>query len=216
MSQMLSMIVYSDVVCPWCYVGKRRLEAARAFAGMPDVRLLWRPFELNPELPAGGVDRKVYRAAKFGPAQSAVRDARMTEIGRACNIAFAFERVLRTPNTRLAHRLIWEADRQSCQDEVVERLFRGYFEEGRDIGARHVLEDIAAEAGMERAAAHRALGDDVSLAAVVALEHEGLQRGISGVPFFLLPGATVVTGAQSPEFWHARLGRTQIAGSAPA
>jgi predicted DsbA family dithiol-disulfide isomerase len=214
MSPTLSVIVYSDVVCPWCYVGKRRLEAALAMPGMPDVRLLWRPFELNPQMPAQGVDRRAYRAAKFGAAEGAARDRHMTETGRALNIAFAFERVLRTPNTRLAHRLIWEAERQGRQDAVVERLFRGYFEEGRDIGAAQVLEDIAGQAGMDLEAARQALREEASLAAVVALEREGLRCGISGVPFFVLPGAGAVSGAQPPEFWQATLAHREIAASA--
>jgi predicted DsbA family dithiol-disulfide isomerase len=211
MSEALSIVVYSDVVCPWCYVGKRRLEAALVAADMPQVNLLWRPFELNPQLPAEGIDRDVYRAAKFGAGRGAALDARMAETGNACGIAFAFERILRTPNTRLAHRLIWEADRQSRQDAVVERLFQGYFEQGRDIGARRVLEDIAAEAGMEAVGARRALSEDASLAAVMDLEFEGRRRGIEGVPFFVLPGEFAVSGAQPPEFWQRMLPRVGFA-----
>jgi predicted DsbA family dithiol-disulfide isomerase len=198
----LSIVVYSDVVCPWCFVGKRRLEAALAEPGMPgDVRLLWRPFELNPDLPAEGIDRKAYRARKFGAERSARLDARMLETGREVRIQFAFERMLRTPNTRLAHRLIWEADRQGRQNELVEGLFTGYFEQGLDIGQRQVLEGIAAQAAMDAASVRRALLDDASLRAVIDLERQGLSQHITGVPYFLLPGAFSVSGAQPPEFW---------------
>src|SRR5256885_2710303 len=133
----LPITVYSDVICPWCYVGKRRLEAAVASPGMPvGVEFTWRPFELNPDMPAEGVERKVYRTRKFGEVRSAELGVKMGITGRELGIEFAFDRMRRTPNTRLAHRLIWEADRQDRQDAVVERLFHGYFEEGLDIGQR--------------------------------------------------------------------------------
>ena len=109
----------------------------------------WRPFELNPDMPAEGIERKAYRARKFGEARSAELDRNMVETGRELGIDFAFDRMQRTPNTRLAHRLIWEADRQGRQDALVERLFHGYFEEALDIGAPEVLKAIAAEAGLE-------------------------------------------------------------------
>jgi predicted DsbA family dithiol-disulfide isomerase len=150
MSDPLSIVVYSDVICPWCYVGKRRLEAALGDPGMPaQVRFAWRPFELNPDMPAEGVERRTYRQRKFGEARSAELDRTMAETGRELGIAFAFDRMQRTPNTRLAHRLIWEADRQGRQDALVERLFRGYFEEALDIGAPEILERLAAESGLE-------------------------------------------------------------------
>jgi predicted DsbA family dithiol-disulfide isomerase len=125
MSDPFAITVYSDVICPWCYVGKRRLEAALGGPNLPDrIDFTWRPFELNPDMPAQGMERKLYRASKFGEARSAELDARMAETGREAGIEFAFDRMQRTPNTRLAHRLIWEADRQGRQDAVVERLLR--------------------------------------------------------------------------------------------
>src|SRR6185436_19733919 len=142
----LSITVYSDVICPWCYVGTRRLEAALGGAGMPaSLRLSWRPFELNPDMPAEGVERKAYRVRKFGEARSAELDRNMAQTGRELGIEFAFDRMRRTPNTRLAHRLIWEAGRQDWQDALVERLFHGYFEEALDIGAPEILRRLAAE-----------------------------------------------------------------------
>jgi len=161
----------------------------------------WRPFELNPDLPVEGIERAVYRNRKFGAAASAALDAKMVKAGRELGIAFAFERMSRTPNTRLAHRLIWEAERQCRQNELVERLFAGYFERGLDIGARQVLESLATEAGLETRGVHRALDDGESLAAVIDLELEGLRLGVAAVPFFILPGPFGVSGAQPPEFW---------------
>ena len=206
MSDPLPIIVYSDVICPWCYVGKRRLEAALAEPGMPTgVQFSWRPFELNPDMPAEGIERKVYRARKFGEARSAELDERMSGTGREVGIAFAFDRMQRTPNTRLAHRLIWEAGRQQGQDAVVERLFHGYFEEGLDIGRADVLEGIAVEAGLEADGVHRALTASDSLEAVSSLEQQGYGMGIQGVPFFILMAKYGISGAQPPEFWREAL-----------
>jgi predicted DsbA family dithiol-disulfide isomerase len=202
----LSITVYSDVICPWCYVGKRRLEAALPEPGMPaPIRLTWRPFELNPDMPAEGVERKVYRTRKFGTARSAELDARMLATGREVGIAFAFEEMKRTPNTRLAHRLIWEADRQRRQEAVVDRLFAAYFEEGLDIGRADVLAQIAAAAGLEAGGTTQALSGSESLEAVSGLEQQGYAMGIQGVPFFILLGKYAVEGAQPPEFWREAL-----------
>src|SRR4029078_12390157 len=165
----------------------------------------WRPFELNPDMPAEGVERKVYRTRKFGEARSAELDVKMASTGRELGIEFAFDRMRRTPNTRLAHRLIWEADRQDRQDAVVERLFHGYFEEGLDIGQADVLEAIATEAGLESNGVDRALTGSDSLEAVTKLEQQGYAMGIQGVPFFILLAKYGISGAQPPEFWREAL-----------
>jgi predicted DsbA family dithiol-disulfide isomerase len=204
----LSIVVYSDVICPWCYVGKRRLEAALASPGMPEaLRFSWRPFELNPDMPAEGVERKAYRMRKFGEARSAELDRNMLQTGRELGIDFAFERMQRTPNTRLAHRLIWEAGRQDRQDAMVERLFHAYFEEALDIGAPEVLRNLAAECGLAADGVDKALTEARSLDAVVQLEERGHQLGIQGVPFFVLLQKYGVSGAQPPDFWRDALPR---------
>lgn len=205
MPQPLAIIVYSDVICPWCYVGKRRLEAALADARMPGVQLAWRPFELNPDMPPEGMERQLYRARKFGAERSAELDRNMAQVGREAGIAFAFDRQQRTPNTRLAHRLILEAGRQGRQDAVVTRLFRAYFEEGLDIGSADVLARVATETGLDPAGATEALGSPESLKEVIALEEQGRRMGIEGVPFFILAGKYGVSGAQPPEFWREAL-----------
>jgi predicted DsbA family dithiol-disulfide isomerase len=202
----MPIVVYSDVICPWCYVGKRRLEAALSDPGMPAaVDLAWRPFELNPDMPAEGIERRVYRARKFGEARSAELDAAMAETGREVGIAFAFPRMQRTPNTRLAHRLIWEAGRQGAQGATVNRLFRAYFEEGLDIGSTAVLESLAAEAGLEAEGVKTALTGAESLQAVGELEQQGYAMGIQGVPFFILLAKYGISGAQPPQFWRETL-----------
>jgi predicted DsbA family dithiol-disulfide isomerase len=221
MSDPLPIVVYSDVICPWCYVGKRRLEAALASPGMPaQVNFSWRPFELNPDMPAEGIERKVYRARKFGAARSAELDVRMGETGREVGIDFAFDRMQRTPNTRLAHRLIWEADRQGRQERqnaIVDRLFRAYFEEGLDIGSPATLERLAAEAGLDAEGVRAALTGSESLEAVTELEQQGYRMGIQGVPFFILLAKYGISGAQPPEFWRETLPKVAAeAASAPA
>ena len=215
MPEPLSITVYSDVICPWCYVGKRRLEAALSSPGMPTgIEFTWRPFELNPDMPAEGIERRIYRANKFGEARSAELDLRMADTGREVGIAFAFDRMQRTPNTRLAHRLIWEADRQGAQDALVERLFHAYFEEGVDIGRADVLTALAAEAGLEPDAVERALDGSESLQAVTKLEQQGYAMGIQGVPFFILLAKYGISGAQPPEFWREALPKIAAEASA--
>jgi predicted DsbA family dithiol-disulfide isomerase len=215
----IPITVYSDVICPWCYVGKRRLEAALAEVS-PSVTghmsFSWRPFELNPDMPAEGMERRSYRAAKFGDARSTELDLKMAETGRELGIAFAFDRMQRTPNTRLAHRLIWEAGRQGRQDAMVERLFHGYFEEGLDIGATDTLRSLADKCELDAKGVEQALTGDDSLKAVTKLEQEGYSLGIKGVPFFLLLHKYGVSGAQPPEFWRDALPKIAAEATAAA
>src|SRR6185436_10556703 len=160
------------------------------------------------------VERKVYRARKFGEARSAELDLKMAETGRELGIEFAFDRMQRTPNTRLAHRLIWEAGRQGRQNAVVERLFHGYFEEGLDIGRADVLESVATEAGLEAGGVERAVKGVDSLEAVTRLEQQGYAMGIQGVPFFILLEKYAISGAQPPEFWREALPKIAAEASA--
>jgi predicted DsbA family dithiol-disulfide isomerase len=217
MAAPLPITVYSDVICPWCYVGKRRLESALGSVQMPsEVSLAWRPFELNPEMPAEGIARSEYRERKFGAERAAELDRNMTAIGREVGIDFAFDRMQRTPSTRLAHRLIWEAGRQDRQDAIVDRLFRAYFEEALDIGSTETLTRLAAEAGLEADGVVRALAGDESLQAVDELEQQGYRMGIQGVPFFIVMGKYGISGAQPPELWRDALPRFAAEAAAPA
>lgn len=199
----IPVTIYSDVICPWCFVGKRRLEAALDAPGMTQqVAITWRPFELNPDMPEDGMDRAEYRARKFGPEKAAEHDQRMAETGFEVGIGFDFERMKRTPNTRLAHRLIWLAERQGAQAQnaLVERLFNAYFTEGADIGRAEVLLDLAAEAGLAPIS-RGALENEMTLEAVLDQEDRGIAMGIRGVPFFLLVDKYAISGAQPPELW---------------
>lgn len=192
--------VISDVICPWCYVGKRRLEKAIALSGRQDVRVRWHPFQLNPRMPMGGVDRMAYRTAKFGSwERSLALDAQVAEAGRGEGIAFAHHKMLRTPNTLDAHRLIRLADTDGVQDAVVEAVFRAYFTDGRDIGDRAVLLDVAAAAGLDRGRAETLLAGAADLDAVRREEAEAQRRGVTGVPFFVINGTVALSGAREPE-----------------
>ncbi len=187
--------IYSDVVCPWCYVGKRRLERALTqFGG--EARVTWRPFQLNPTMPVEGVDRKTYLEAKFGSLEAFERlEAQVIEAGASERIPFAFDRIKRTPNTLAAHRLIWHAQQHERQDEVVEALFHAYFVEGQDIGNIEMLAQVAAQAGLERTGTEGFLNGDGGIADVRAEEAAGHRLGIRGVPYFVMNGAYAISGA---------------------
>lgn len=199
--------VYSDVICPWCFIGKRRLEQALEQMGSgPRVQVTWRPFQLNPTMPKGGLDRRSYLEAKFGGSASVKRmEERVVQAGEAEGIEFAFDRIARTPNTFAAHRLIWFAGQQGCQDEVVESLFYSYFTEGRDIGSFDSLTEIAAGCGLNPAEVAGFVASDRGAQEVRAEEATGHRLGIRGVPYFLLNGSLSISGAQPPDIVLAAL-----------
>ena len=195
MPQELAIEIASDVICPWCYIGKRRLEKALTLInGEAQPTLQWLPFELNPDMPAGGMPRAEYRRAKFGSLERAKElDARVVAEGRTAGIEFAFERIERTPSTRAAHELIDLAQRQGKANGVVDALFRAYFEEAKDIGDGTVLAHIATRhevSGWPGQARHEEVG---------ALEDEVRRLGISAVPTFIFARRFGVSGAHPPE-----------------
>lgn len=195
MSTMLSIDVYSDVICPWCYVGQRRLERAlQQLTESVTARVLWRPFQLNPTMPKEGMDRVAYLEAKFGSLDAFRQlEEHVSAAGESEQIAFAFEKIGRTPNTFNAHRLIWYAGQQGCQDAVVQSLFRGYFEEGADIGSAAVLTQLASRAGLS---AEPFLAGEAGTGEVREEETAGHRLGIRGVPYFIFAGAYAMSGAQ--------------------
>ena len=199
-----SITVYSDIICPWCFVGKRQLEAA--LATMPDEErppLTWRPFELNPNMPAEGIARVDYRAAKFGKAKSDELDARLVDVGRAVGIVFNFEQQPRTPNSRRAHQLIWAAERHDLQDGVVEHLFSAYFEQGEDISKDSVLKRIGNEVGLPADEVEQAIRSEDVAKQVASLEQTAAHIGVQGVPFFIIAEKYALSGAQPPEQWQS-------------
>lgn len=210
----LHIDVYSDVICPWCYVGKRRLERAlQVWDGAP-VNIRWRPFQLNPTMPRDGMDRRQYLEAKFGgpEAARAIYD-QVAGAGVAEGIQFAFERIVRTPNTFAAHRLIWWAGHHGKQDEMVEILFRRYFLDGGDIGDFESLSQAAADVGLDRAIVETCLTGEEGVEEVRREEALGHQLGIRGVPYFVINGTSALSGAQPPEQLVAAF-RDSVAGSA--
>ena len=187
--------IASDVVCPWCYIGKRRLQKALAeLGGEVEARIEWLPFQLNPQMPEGGMARAEYRRAKFGSLERARSlDARVAQEGAGEGIAFAFERIERTPNTSAAHRLIELAQREGKGQGVVDALFRAYFEEARDIGDPAVLESISTSNNVQ------GWPGQADAQGVAALEETMRGFGISAVPTFIFARKFGVSGAHPPE-----------------
>jgi len=195
----LSVDVVSDVMCPWCYIGKRRLEKAAAQAEM-EIDIRWRPYQLDPTIPPEGKDRKLYLAEKFGSPEKAdeiYQNVRMA--GEMEGLAFAFEQIEVSPNTLDAHRLIRWAAGAGVQDAVVEKLFSAYFLEGRRIGETEVLVDIARSAGMDGDLVAELMAGDSDRQKVMEEIELARRMGVSGVPTFIVGGRYAVVGAQSPE-----------------
>ena len=197
----LTIDIVSDVVCPWCYIGKRHVEAA--LAGLPDVTnvvIRWHAYELNPDLPSEGVERAAYLERKFGgPARAAQIYARVRDAGERAGIAFDFDAIVRQPNTREAHRLIAWAQARGDADALVERLFRAYFIEGRDLTDRETLIALAADAGVDAEAARNWLASGRGVSEIAQAEARARELGITGVPFFIFDGRIGLSGAHPPE-----------------
>lgn len=195
---MMRVEVVSDVICPWCFIGKRHMERALALLAEEGMRfsVAWRPYQLNPDMPAGGVARTAYRTAKFGSlARAQALDEGVINAGEAAGVAFDFARMERTPNTVDAHRAIRLAGEAGLQDVMVERLFGAYFQQGRDIGDRAVLLAIALDIGMDP----RQLAGDDGRSEVLAEDMTARRAGLNGVPSFLMEGYLLFSGAMPSE-----------------
>jgi predicted DsbA family dithiol-disulfide isomerase len=188
--------VVSDVVCPWCYLGEKRLETALAEEPQP-LTVRWRPYQLDPTIPEGGVDRAEYMEKKFGKSGrlQTVHD-NLVRLGAEVGLSFAFDRIKRAPNTLDAHRVIRWSAATGAQGKVVDRLFRAYFIEGRDIGERSVLVEIASECGLDAAIVDKLLAEGADVDTVRQEIAEAQELGISGVPFFIFADRLAVAGAQ--------------------
>jgi predicted DsbA family dithiol-disulfide isomerase len=207
--------IVSDTICPWCFIGKRRFERALTEHGVTGIEIGWRPFQLNPTMAPEGMERAAYLKAKFGDANriSGVYD-RVREAGEGEGIAFAFDRIRRTPNTVDSHRLIRWGAGAGRQDQVVEALFRRYFLDGGDIGDRGILAEVAAEAGLDQADIRRRLESDADRDAVLAEDNMAREMGVDGVPCFIFERKFAVVGAQEPEVFAQVFAR--LAGEAEA
>jgi predicted DsbA family dithiol-disulfide isomerase len=197
----LHIDVISDVICPWCYIGKRRLEKAIAMLDdSPSIQVRWLPFQLNPSMPREGISRREYRAKKFGSWEySQQLDAKVKAVGEAEGIRFAFDWIERTPNTLDAHRLIWLAGKRGIQDAVVEALFQAYFTAGRDISDRSTLIDVVAVAGLDRHQCEAVLDGTDGLDAIKEVGKLADRFRVEGVPFFIVNGKATLSGAQPKE-----------------
>jgi predicted DsbA family dithiol-disulfide isomerase len=198
--QTLQIDVFSDVVCPWCFIGKRRLEEALALYAQrrpqgPSVLVRFKPFELNPQLPEDGVSREQYLNEKFG-ARAAQIYERVSAVGQSVGIAFAFNAIERQPNTAKCHALLMLAQDPALQFNLKEALMRAYFLLGKDLSKDQTLRSIALEVGMSNPSIEQSLSDPVVMGWVKDQERAAAELGISGVPFFVFNGRLAVSGAQ--------------------
>jgi len=199
---MIKLDILSDPICPWCLIGKRRLDAALAERPGHPFSIEYHPFQLNPDMPPEGMDRKDYLETKFGgKARAAEVYARIDEAAQESGIEIDWGRIPRVPNTLDAHRLIHWAGIEGRQLPVVSALFDAYFLESRDIGDRDVLADIADGAGLDAAMIHRLLEGDAERAEVAARDAHARERGVTGVPTHIIAEQHVVPGAQPTDLW---------------
>ena len=199
---LIKLDIISDVACPWCYVGKGYLD--RALEARPDhpFQIEWHPYRLNPEMPEGGIDREEYMRLKFGDVDGIIRVHKpLLEHAAKAGIAFDLPAIKRSPQSLDAHRLIHWAGLEGRQTPMVSALFRAYWREGRDIGDRAVLADIAGEVGLDKAMIERLLASDADRAEIAARDAHARQRGVTGVPTFVLAQRHVLQGAQPTETW---------------
>lgn len=202
MTQTIKIDILSDPICPWCYIGKTFLD--RALADVPDHPFVieWHPFQLNPDMPAEGMDRRAYLEGKFGGKEGAVRAyTPVVERAQDAGLTIDFEGMKRTPNTLDAHRLIHWAGIEGRQTAAVSALFKAYFEEGRDIGDTEVLADIADSIGMDAAVVGKLLKSDADRQEIRDRDAHSRQMGVNSVPTFVVAGKHAVPGAQPPELW---------------
>ena len=199
---MIKLDILSDPICPWCYIGKAQLD--RALANRPDHPFVieWHPFQLNPDMPAEGMDRRAYLEAKFGGREGAVKAyAPIVEHAAKAGLEINFEGMTRTPNTIDAHRLIHWAGIERKQEEAVDALFHAYFVETRDIGDHDVLADIADAIGLDAAVIRRLLGSDADRDDIAQRDAHSREMGVTGVPTFIVDQSHAVPGAQPTELW---------------
>jgi predicted DsbA family dithiol-disulfide isomerase len=200
MAESIRVDIVSDVVCPWCYIGWSRLKKAAGELGSElGLEVHWLPFELNPDMPAEGMERQAYLERKFGKERLGEIYGRIEEAALADELPIRFDRIERSPSTLKAHRLLLLAEEANKGTELNERLFEDYFVEGRDIGDEAVLADAAGAVGLPRDKAAEFLASDVGTEEVKALEAEAHRLGIQGVPFFILDRRLAVSGAQTPD-----------------
>jgi predicted DsbA family dithiol-disulfide isomerase len=199
---MVKLDIISDPICPWCFIAKAYLDRALEQRADHPFTIEWHPFQLNPDMPAGGMDRRTYLERKFGGQDRAVQAyLPVVEHAAKAGLDIDLEGIKTTPNTLDAHRLIYWAGIEGRQTPVVRALFKAYFQQGRDIGSRDTLIGIAVEAGLDRDMITRLMITDADLADTHARDQSLRDMGVNSVPTFIIAGQHVVTGAQPSEFW---------------
>ncbi|GAB4548805.1 MAG: DsbA family oxidoreductase [Ruegeria sp.] len=202
MTQTVKLDILSDPICPWCYIGKTNLDKALASVPEHPFVIEWHPFQLNPDMPEGGMDRREYLERKFGGKEGAVKAyAPVVEHAEKAGLNINFEAMKRTPNTLDAHRLIHWAGIEGKQNDVVDALFDAYFVQGRDIGDHEVLADIADSVGMDAAVVLKLLKSDADRDDIRKRDAHSREMGVNSVPTFIVANQHAVPGAQPPELW---------------
>lgn len=202
MQDKLPLAIVSDIACPWCFIGKTRLETALERYGMAErVAVTWLPYELNPEMPEEGMDRTQYLDGKFGPGRRKEIEVKLSEAALESGVTFNWARVTKSVNTRLAHMLVAAASTVQRGSDMTAALFKAYWQDGRDVGDLETLVGIAVEQGFDEQAARDELANDELRETVIGLENHAREVGVTGVPFFIIDGKLAVSGAQPPDVW---------------
>ena len=201
---MIRLDIFSDPICPWCFIGKHNLFAALSGVDKDLFSIEWHPFQLNPDMPEGGMDRRAYLETKFGGKEGAVQAyLPVVEHAKSAGLAISFEAITKTPNTLKALCLIHWAKLEGCQAEIVQALFEAYFYHGKDIGDTEILVNIAAEAGMETDMVKRLFASGQDKLEIQERDASARNMGVRAVPTFIVAGQHVVNGAQSVEMWQS-------------
>ena len=202
MQEKLSLAIVSDIACPWCFVGKARLETALAQHGLADrFAITWLPYELNPDMPVAGMDRTQYLDAKFGPGRRKEIEVRLSEAALESGVTFNWGKVTKSVNTRLAHMLVAAASTVQRGSEMKAALFKAYWQDGRDVGDVETLVAIAVEQGFDEQAARDQLASDELRDTGIGLQNRMREIGVDGVPFFIVDDKLALSGAQPPDVW---------------
>ena len=201
---MIRLDIFSDPICPWCFIGKHNLFAALSGVDKDLFSIEWHPFQLNPDMPEGGMDRRAYLETKFGGKEGALQAyLPVVEHAKSAGLAINFEAITKTPNTLKALCLIHWAKLEGCQAKIVQALFEAYFYHGKDIGDTEILVNIAAEAGMETDIVKRLFASGQDKLEIQERDASARDMGVRAVPTFIVAGQHVVSGSQSVEMWQS-------------
>ena len=208
---MVKFDIFSDPICPWCYIGKSYLDRALEKAGNHPFNIQWHPFQLNPEMPLQGIDRREYLERKFGNKDLAIKAyTPVLEHAALAGINLKLEKIMKTPNTLSAHRLIFWAWQEGVQNAVVSAIFKAYFVEGKDIGENTVLVDISYNTGIDKILVDRLLKGTNDQELVIETDKGAREMGINSAPTFVLNGKHVITGAQNVDFWSNLINEVKV------